>query len=58
VDGDVFLYADGAGHEISTPPGLPIGLSELPPATAQATEDARVAFWQVVLARLAGAIRP
>jgi dienelactone hydrolase len=57
-DGDAFLYARGADHEISTPPELPIGLSELPPATAQATEDARVAFWQLVLARLAGAIRP
>lgn len=57
-DGDTFLYADGAGHEISTPPELPIGLSDLPPATAQATEDARVAFWQAVLSRLAGAIRP
>lgn len=56
-DGDAFLYAQGAAHEISTPPELPIGLSDLPPATAQATEDARVAFWQVVLARLAGAMR-
>lgn len=57
-DGDAFLYFDGAGHDISTPPMLPVGLSDLPPATAQATEDARVAFWQIVLARLAGAIRP
>jgi len=57
-DGDAFLYAEGAGHEISTPPELPVGLSDLPPATAQATEDARIGFWQVVLARLAGAIRP
>lgn len=56
-DGDAFLYSQGAAHEISTPPELPIGLSDLPPATAQATEHARVAFWQVVLARLAGAMR-
>ncbi|MGO4536608.1 acyl-CoA thioesterase/BAAT N-terminal domain-containing protein [Leifsonia sp. 2MCAF36] len=57
-DGDAFLYADGAGHDITTPPLLPIGLSELPPSTAQATEDARNAFWALVIAKLAGAIRP
>ncbi|MGO4595309.1 acyl-CoA thioesterase/BAAT N-terminal domain-containing protein [Leifsonia sp. 2TAF2] len=58
ADGDAFLYADGAGHDITTPPQLPIGLSDLPPATAQATEAARVAFWQTVIAKLTGAIRP
>jgi len=57
-DGDAFLYADGAGHDITTPPLLPIGLSDLPPATAQSTEDARGAFWALVVAKLAGATRP
>ena len=57
-DGDAFLYLDGAGHDITTPPVLPIGLSDLPPATAQATEDARTTFWALVLAKLAGAVRP
>lgn len=56
-DGDAFLYADGADHDITTPPQLPIGLNELSPATAQATEAARVSFWQVVIAKLAGATR-
>ncbi|GAA2057882.1 hypothetical protein GCM10009820_19490 [Leifsonia soli] len=56
--GDAFLYSEGAGHDITTPPLLPIGLSDLSPATAQATEDARTAFWQVVIAKLAGAMRP
>jgi len=57
-DGDSFLYADGAGHDITTPPLLPIGLNDLPPATAQSTEDARGAFWALVLGRLSGATRP
>ena len=56
-DGDAFLYAPGAGHDITTPPMLPIGLSELPAATAQSTEDARGTFWALVLAKLAGATR-
>jgi len=56
--GDAFLYLDGAGHDITTPPLLPIGLSDLAPATAQATEAARAQFWQVVIAKLAGAMRP
>ncbi|WP_431220301.1 acyl-CoA thioesterase/BAAT N-terminal domain-containing protein [Leifsonia xyli] len=58
ADGDAFLYAEGAGHDITTPPLLPIGLSDLPPATAQATEDARVGFWTLVIGKLAGAVRP
>ena len=57
-DGDAFLYADGAGHDITTPPQLPVGLSDLPPQTAQSTEAGRVAFWTLVLAKLAGAVRP
>ncbi|MEY9951292.1 acyl-CoA thioesterase/BAAT N-terminal domain-containing protein [Leifsonia sp. EB34] len=52
------LIAPGAAHELSAPPMLPIGLDELPPATAQATEDARVAFWSRVTALLEGAIGP
>lgn len=52
------LIAPGAAHELSAPPMLPIGLDGLPPATAQATEDARVAFWSRVTALLEGAIGP
>jgi dienelactone hydrolase len=57
-DGDAFLYEDGAGHDITTPPMLPIGLGDLAPGTAQATEDARLSFWDLVIAKLAGATRP
>lgn len=57
-DGDAFLYIPGAGHDITTPPVLPIGLSDLPPGTAQTTEDARTSFWALVLAKLSGAVRP
>lgn len=52
------LIAPGSAHELSAPPMLPIGLDGLPPATAQATEDARVAFWSRVTALLEGAIGP
>lgn len=52
------LVAPGSAHELSAPPMLPIGLDGLPPATAQATEDARVAFWSRVTALLEGAIGP
>lgn len=52
------LFADGSAHELSAPPTLPVGLSDLPPQTAQATEDARVAFWSRVTALLEGAIGP
>ncbi|QNE35199.1 acyl-CoA thioesterase/bile acid-CoA:amino acid N-acyltransferase family protein [Leifsonia shinshuensis] len=52
------LIAQGAAHELTAPPMLPIGLGGLPPATAQATEDARVAFWSRVTALLEGAIGP
>ncbi|MFE4469823.1 acyl-CoA thioesterase/BAAT N-terminal domain-containing protein [Leifsonia sp. NPDC056824] len=52
------LIAPGSAHELSAPPMLPIGLGGLPPATAQATEDARVAFWSRVTALLEGAIGP
>ncbi|SEI07337.1 Acyl-CoA thioester hydrolase/BAAT N-terminal region [Leifsonia sp. CL147] len=57
-EGDTFLYAQGAGHDITTPPLLPIGLSDLPPLTAQATEAARAQFWTVVIDKLNGAMRP
>lgn len=45
MPGDVVLRAVGAGHSVSTPPLLPLGLSASPPSVAQATEDARAAFW-------------
>lgn len=44
--GDVAIRADGAAHAITVPPGLPLDLPS-PPA-AQATEKARVAFWNAV----------
>ena len=50
------LFADGSADELSAPPMLPIGLRDLPPQTAQATEDARVSFWSRVTALLEGAI--
>ncbi len=55
--GDEFIRAPGAGHEIADPPMLPVGLSELDPATAQATERARVAFWSGVVLMLQAASR-
>jgi dienelactone hydrolase len=55
--GDEFLRAPGAGHAIAVPPMLPVGLSELDPATAQATERARVAFWSGVVLMLGAATR-
>ncbi|WP_426623117.1 acyl-CoA thioesterase/BAAT N-terminal domain-containing protein [Leifsonia sp. McL0607] len=55
--GDTF-FADGSADELSAPPLIPVGLSDLPPQTAQATEDARVAFWSRVTALLEGAIGP
>jgi hypothetical protein len=55
--GDEFLRAPGAGHAITVPPILPVGLSDLNPATAQATEQARVAFWSGVVLMLQAAIR-
>ncbi|TDQ02725.1 MULTISPECIES: acyl-CoA thioesterase/bile acid-CoA:amino acid N-acyltransferase family protein [unclassified Leifsonia] len=43
--GDRTIYADGATHPVSVPPGLPIAL----PATGgQPTEKARIAFWNAV----------
>lgn len=43
--GDRIIYADGATHPVSVPPGLPIAL----PATGgQPTEKARIAFWNAV----------
>ena len=55
--GDEFIRAPGAGHEIAVPPMLPVGLAELDPATAQATERARVAFWSGVELMLQAASR-
>lgn len=52
------LVAEGSAGELSAPPMLPIGLGDLPAQTAQATEDARVAFWSLVTALLEGAIGP
>jgi dienelactone hydrolase len=43
---DVAIQADGAGHAITVPPGLPLELPAVP--AAQATERARVAFWNAV----------
>lgn len=43
--GDATIYASGATHPVSVPPGLPLAL----PATGgQPTEKARVAFWNAV----------
>lgn len=43
---DVDIHSDTAAHAITVPPGLPL---ELPPVPgAQATERARVAFWNAV----------
>ncbi len=52
------LVADGSADEVSAPPVIPVGLSDLPPQVAQSTEDARVAFWSRVTALLEGAIGP
>jgi hypothetical protein len=53
--GDGFLRAAGASHPITVPPGLPIDLDD--PATAEATERGRVAFWNAVAAILLRATR-
>lgn len=50
--GDATIYAPGAGHAISVPPGLPI---DLPAAGGQPTEKARVAFWNAVGRAVLGA---
>jgi dienelactone hydrolase/predicted small secreted protein len=55
--GDVFLEAPGAGHSISTPPLVPVGLHGFGPRKAQATEDARREFWSDVGAMLRKATR-
>lgn len=55
---DQLFVARDAGHDLSTPPLLPIGLSGQPPSTAQATEDARGTFWTLVSSMLQQAIRP
>ncbi len=45
--GDVTIHAEGAGHQITVPPGLPLALPA--PPEAQSTEQARVAFWNAVV---------
>lgn len=55
--GDRILRAVGAGHAISTPPVIPVGLADLPPDLALATEHARSQFWSRALAALQGAVR-
>ena len=55
---DETLAAPGAAHDLAVPPLLPIGLASLPPATAQATEDARAIFWSRVTSTLERAVRP
>lgn len=53
--GDSIQRADGAGHAVTVPPGLPVALPEHGAPTAdrsrgdaQVTERARVAFWNAV----------
>ncbi|MFF1573967.1 acyl-CoA thioesterase/BAAT N-terminal domain-containing protein [Leifsonia sp. NPDC058292] len=53
--GDRMLRVAGAAHPITVPPGLPIDLGD--PATAEATEHGRVAFWNAVGAILLRATR-
>ncbi|MFP3464310.1 acyl-CoA thioesterase/BAAT N-terminal domain-containing protein [Leifsonia sp. SIMBA_070] len=43
--GDSVVYAVGAAHPVSVPPGLPLSL---PASGGQPTEKARVAFWNAV----------
>ncbi|MFF1877299.1 acyl-CoA thioesterase/BAAT N-terminal domain-containing protein [Leifsonia sp. NPDC058230] len=44
--GDGIVRARDAAHPITVPPGLPIDLAD--PVTAEATEQARIAFWNAV----------
>jgi hypothetical protein len=53
--GDGIVRAGAAAHPISVPPGLPIDLAD--PATAEATEQARIAFWNAVARILLRAAR-
>lgn len=55
--GDRMLRAAGAGHALSTPPIVPVGLSELSPGLAQATERGRTQFWLAALTTLQEAMR-
>ncbi|MDN4614289.1 acyl-CoA thioesterase/BAAT N-terminal domain-containing protein [Leifsonia sp. F6_8S_P_1B] len=50
--GDVVMRTHGAAHDVVTAPLLPIGLDDLPPATAQATEQGRRTFWAAVIGTL------
>ncbi|WP_345763708.1 acyl-CoA thioesterase/bile acid-CoA:amino acid N-acyltransferase family protein [Diaminobutyricibacter sp. McL0608] len=53
--GDTFLRATGATHALYIPPYSPLYLPSS--STAQATENARVAFWRAVERTLRGASR-
>lgn len=44
--GDVYLRETAAGQAVTVPPGLPIAIPDGP--SAQATESARIAFWNAV----------
>ncbi|WP_431279613.1 acyl-CoA thioesterase/BAAT N-terminal domain-containing protein [Leifsonia poae] len=53
--GDGIVRAEGAAHPITVPPGLPIDLPDA--ASAEATEHARIAFWNAVARVLLRAAR-
>jgi dienelactone hydrolase len=53
--GDTFLRASGSTHALYIPPYTPLYLPQSP--DAQATENARVAFWRAVDRTLRGASR-
>jgi hypothetical protein len=53
--GDGIVRASGAAHPITVPPGLPIDLADS--KTAEATEQARIAFWNAVARVLLRAAR-
>lgn len=55
--GDTYIVAAGAGHSVSTPPQVPVGLRSFDARKALATEDARRAFWTAVGAMLREATR-
>ncbi|MGN6426173.1 MAG: acyl-CoA thioesterase/BAAT N-terminal domain-containing protein [Leifsonia sp.] len=59
--GDKLLVEPGSAHAVSVPPGLPIALPDASGprgADAQATQEARVAFWNTVGHLLLRAVLP
>jgi hypothetical protein len=44
--GDLYLREPAAAHAVTVPPGLPIAIPG--GASAQATEQARIAFWNAI----------